>query len=307
MTIITSNVNNISFVSCLVYNKNGRIDCIESISIIILIVLLSYLNVLKNNVDTLLMSSSGSETELEYDYSKPHMSRVDIESIISMRPVNLEHYYQAFVHKSIQKYTKNSCNALNYTKQSYERYEYLGDSVLSLIIANYLFKKYPDKNEGFLTRIRTKIVNGKTLARFSRELNLGRHILLSSNVEKIDGRNNDRILEDIFEALICAIYLDLGFAKAEKFVIQIVEKYTVVEELEVDDNYKDILLRFCQSKMNTTPSYDTVELNGPPHNRQFKVACFIQSIQYKFGIGKCKKVAEQLAAKETLKHFGYTF
>lgn len=273
----------------------------------ILFIFLSGLNVLKNNIYIILMSSSGSETELEYDYSKPHMSRADIESIISMRPINLEHYYQAFVHKSIQKYTKNSSVALNYTKQSYERYEYLGDSVLSLIIANYLFKKYPDKNEGFLTRIRTKLVNGKTLARFSKELQLGKHILLSSNVEKIDGRNNDRILEDIFEALICAIYLDIGFVKAEKFVIDTIEKYIVFEELEVDDNYKDILLRFCQSKMNTTPSYDTIELSGPPHNRQFKVACFIQGIQYKFGMGKCKKLAEQLAAKETLKHFGHTF
>lgn len=268
---------------------------------------LSNLNLLKNNVDTLIMSSSGSETEVEYDYSKPHISRAEIESIINMRPINIEHYYQAFVHKSIQKYTKNSNNALNYTKQSYERYEYLGDSVLSLIIANYLFKKYPNKNEGFLTRIRTKLVNGKTLARFSRELNLGKHILLSSNVEKINGRNNDRILEDIFEALICAIYLDMGFVKAEKFVIDTIEKYIVFEDLEIDDNYKDILLRFCQSKMNTTPSYDTIELSGPPHNRQFKVACFIQCIQYKSGVGKCKKLAEQLAAKETLKYFGYIF
>jgi len=269
--------------------------------------LLNGLKVLKKNIHILLMSSSGSEAEFEYDYSKPHMSRADIESIINMRPINLEHYYQAFVHKSIQKYTKNSQSALNYTKQSYERYEYLGDSVLSLIIANYLFKKYPDKNEGFLTRIRTKLVNGKTLARFSKELHLGKHILLSSNVEKIDGRNNDRILEDIFEALICAIYIDLGFPKAEKFVIETIEKFVIFDELEVDDNYKDILLRFCQSKMNTTPSYDTIELTGPPHNRQFKVACFIQGIRYKYGIGKCKKLAEQLAAKETLKYFGHSF
>lgn len=251
--------------------------------------------------------SSGSDTEIEYDYSKPHMSRSDVESIIGMRPINLEHYYQAFVHKSIQKYTKQSHTALNYTKQSYERYEYLGDSVLSLIIANYLFKKYHDRNEGFLTKIRTKLVNGKTLAKFSRHLNLGKYILFSSNVEKIDGRNNDRILEDIFEALICAIYLDLGFTKAEKFVINIIEKYITFEEIEIDDNYKDILLRFCQSKMNTTPAYAIVELNGPPHNRQFKVACFIHGIQYKFGIGKCKKTAEQISAKETLKYFGYTF
>ena len=251
------------------------------------------------------MTSSGSDSESEYDYSKPHMTRLDIETITQLRPINLEYYYQAFVHKSIQKYTKNSQNALNYTKQSYERYEYLGDSVLSLIIANFLFKRYNDKNEGFLTRIRTKLVNGKTLAKFAKSLNLGKYILMSSNVEKIDGRNNDRILEDIFESLICAIYLDLGFAKAEKFVINLIETNINFKDLEEDDNYKDILLRFCQNKMGTTPTYDTIEINGPPHKREFKVACYIQGIQYKYGIGKCKKIAEQLAAKETLRNFGY--
>ena len=196
---------------------------------------------------------------------------------------------------------------MNYTKQSYERYEYLGDSVLSLIIADYLFKKYSDKTEGFLTRIRTKLVNGKTLARFARHLDLGKHILMSSNVEKIDGRNNDRILEDVFEALICAIYLDLGFEKANRFVIRVLEEVIDFKQLEEDDNYKDILLRFCQNKMNTTPTYDTIEVNGPPHLREFKVACYIQGIQYKYGVGKCKKIAEQQAAKFTLQHFGYSF
>lgn len=249
--------------------------------------------------------SSGSDNETDYDYSKFHITREDIEKIINFRPINIEHYNQAFVHKSIQKYTKHSKTAVNYTKQSYERYEYLGDSVLNLIVANYLFKKYKDKNEGFLTRIRTKLVNGKTLAGFAKKLELGNYILMSSNVEKIDGRNNDRILEDVFESLICAIYLDLGFFKTEKFVINIIDSFINFEDLEEDDNYKDILLRFCQNKMSTTPSYDTIETHGMPHQRTFKVACFIQGIQYNHGIGKSKKIAEQLAAKETLKHFGY--
>lgn len=251
--------------------------------------------------------SSESDYGFEYDYSAHHISRKNIETITQLRPVNIEHYCQAFVHKSIQKYTKNNSSAVNYTKQSYERYEYLGDSVLSLIIANYLFKKYSDKTEGFLTRIRTKLVNGKTLARFARHLDLGKHILMSSNVEKIDGRNNDRILEDVFEALICAIYLDLGFEKANRFVIRVLEEVIDFKQLEEDDNYKDILLRFCQNKMNTTPTYDTIEVNGPPHLREFKVACYIQGIQYKYGVGKCKKIAEQQAAKFTLQHFGYSF
>jgi ribonuclease-3 len=250
------------------------------------------------------MTSSESDTENDYDYSKNHITREEIETFTGFRPLNINHYCQAFVHKSIQKFTKNNSTVMSYTKQSYERYEYLGDSVLSLIIASYLFKKYPEQNEGFLTRIRTKLVNGKMLAFLSKKLDLGKFILMSSNVEKINGRENDRILEDVFEALICAIYLDLGFEKTSRFVINVIEKYIDFESLEIDDNYKDILLRFCQSKVNTTPTYETIEVSGLPHLREFKVACFIQGIKYKCGSGKCKKAAEQLAAKETLIHFG---
>jgi ribonuclease-3 len=231
------------------------------------------------------------------------MTRDDVEELTGLRPINLEHYYQAFVHKSIQKHTKNSEDAMNYTKQSYERYEYLGDSVLNLIVAHYLFNKYNDKNEGYLTRLRTKLVNGKTLAKLAKSINLGKYLLLSSNVEKIDGRRNDRILEDIFEALICAIYLDLGFTKANKFVITLIEKEINFDLLETDDNYKDILLRFCQNKMNNVPTYKTTNVSGPPHNREFEVTCYIQDMEYKKGVGKCKKQAEQIAAEQTLKHF----
>lgn len=248
--------------------------------------------------------NDSGQTTSNYNYSSYHLDRDTIQSIVEERPINIEHYCQAFVHKSIQKYTKNSSTSLNYTKQSYERFEYLGDSILNFIVADYLFKKYPNKNEGFLTRIRTKLVNGRTLAKLARSLDLGKYILLSSNVNKINGRENDRILEDIFEALVCAIYLDLGFKKASNFVIRIIEKNINFSELEYDDNYKDILLRFCQHNMGTTPTYETVECYGPPHKRDFKVVCFIQNIQYKYGIGKSKKIAEQLAAKETLIGFG---
>jgi ribonuclease-3 len=248
-----------------------------------------------------------NESIVNYDFSKPHMSRCDIEKIIGMRPINVEYYLQAFVHKSIQKSTKYSNQAMNYTKQSYERYEYLGDSVLNMVIANYLFKKYPDKNEGFLTRLRTKLVNGKTLAKLSSNLELGQHLLLSNHVEKIDGRSNNRILEDIFEALICAIFLDLGYNKSEKFIVDTIEKTIDFDKLLVDNNFKDILLRFCQSKMNTTPVYRTIEVSGPPHKRVFKVCCYIERIPYKYGTAPCKKDAEQLAAQLTLDQFGVSF
>lgn len=231
------------------------------------------------------------------------LNRNDIENIIGMKPIDIIKYKKAFVHKSVVKNAKESKEFPEFMTESYERYEFLGDSVLNLIIAKYLFNKYPDSHEGNLTKIRTKLVNGKTLAMLANKLQLGKFLILNYKVENINGRNNNRILEDVFESLICSIYLDLGFNYAEKFVLNLIEKYINFEELLIDDNYKDILLRFCQNKFGTTPNYKISETSGPPHNRTFKVTCFIQDIEYKYGKGKNKKDAEQMAARETLKYY----
>jgi len=231
------------------------------------------------------------------------LKRQDIENIIGMKPIDLLKYKKAFVHKSVVKSAKESKYLPEYMQDSYERYEFLGDSVLSLIIAKYLFNKFPDSHEGNLTKIRTKLVNGKTLAMFAKKLELNKFLILNYKVENINGRNNDRILEDVFESLICSIYLDLGFEYAEKFVLDLLEKHINFDELLIDNNYKDILLRFTQNKFGTTPTYSITETNGPPHNRTFKISCFIEEIEYKYGKGKNKKEAEQTAAKETLKYF----
>lgn len=231
------------------------------------------------------------------------LKRQDIENIIGMKPIDLIKYKKAFVHKSVVKSAKESKYLPEYMQDSYERYEFLGDSVLSLIIAKYLFNKFPDSHEGNLTKIRTKLVNGKTLAMFAKKLELNKFLILNYKVENINGRNNDRILEDVFESLICSIYLDLGFEYAEKFVLNLLEKHINFDDLLIDNNYKDILLRFTQNKFGTTPTYSITETNGPPHNRTFKISCFIEEIEYKYGKGKNKKEAEQTAAKETLRYF----
>jgi len=249
-----------------------------------------------------LQSNTDIATQCAINYTE--LTRQGIESIIKMRPVNIHHYQQAFVHKSVQKFIKALKKPPEYMKESYERYEYLGDSVLNLVVANFLFDKYKNKPEGLLTRLRTKLVNGKTLSIFARHLNLGQYIVMSNNVENINGRENNRILEDVFEALICAIYLDLGFKNAETFIIMCITEVIDFDELESDDNYKDILLRFCQGKMQTVPTYSIAEVEGPPHNRNFTICCIIQGIKYKTGVGKSKKIAEQMSACETLRSFG---
>lgn len=244
-------------------------------------------------------SSKNQESSIIYK----EITRADIEKIIGMKPIDLTKYKKAFVHKSVVKNAKESDKLPSYMQESYERFEFLGDSVLSLIVAKYIFKRFPNSQEGILTKIRTKLVNGKTLAMFANKLNLSQYLILNYKVENINGRNNNRILEDVFESLICSIYLDLGFDFAEKFVLGLIEKHINFDELLVDNNFKDILLRFCQNKFNCTPTYDIIETLGPPHNRTFKVMCYIQAKKYRYGVAKSKKEAEQIAAKQTLLYF----
>ena len=232
--------------------------------------------------------------------SNIEITRKDIEQIIDMKPINIIKYKQAFVHKSIVKCAKENDCIPEYMKNSYERYEFLGDSVLSLVVAKYLFNKYPNEHEGYLTKLRTKLVNGKTLSFLAEKLNLGKFLILNTKVENINGRTNKRILEDVFEALICAVYLDLGFDYAEKFIISTINKFINFDELLIDNNYKDILLRYCQNKYSTTPTYELIESFGPPHNKTFKIICLINGKKHKYGMGKNKKDAEQISAQETL-------
>ena len=232
--------------------------------------------------------------------SNIEITRKDIEKIINMKPIDIVKYKQAFVHKSIVKCAKENECIPEYMKNSYERYEFLGDSVLSLVVAKYLFNKYPNEHEGYLTKIRTKLVNGKTLSFLAEKLNLGKFLILNTKVENINGRTNKRILEDVFEALICSIYLDLGFDYAEKFIISTINKFINFDELLIDNNYKDILLRYCQNKYSTTPTYELIESYGPPHNKTFKIVCLINGKKHKYGMGKNKKDAEQISAQETI-------
>jgi ribonuclease-3 len=254
-----------------------------------------------NSSCSLREASNNSQPQSAIIYKE--LLRSDIENIIGMKPIDINKYRKAFVHKSVVKNAKESDKLPSFMCESYERYEFLGDSVLNLVVAKFLFHKFPNSHEGHLTKIRTKLVNGKTLAILANKLELGQFLILNYKVENINGRTNNRILEDVFESLICSIYLDLGFNYAEKFILDLIDKHLSFDELLIDDNYKDILLKYCQTKFGTTPIYKITETNGPPHNRTFKISCFILDVEYKYGRGKNKKEAEQLSSKETLKYF----
>ena len=170
--------------------------------------------------------------------------------------------------------------------QHNERMEFLGDSVLSLIVANYLFHKYTDKDEGFLTRIKTKLVNGTQLAKLAKQINLGKYILMSNHVENIKGMNSQKILEDAFEAFLAAIFKDLGFDAVNSFVIKLIDNLDFSDVL-MEDNYKDLLLNWTQSKYKScTPEYLLISTEGPPHNRIFTVCAVINGINYVSGLNR---------------------
>jgi len=225
-----------------------------------------------------------------------HVNRQQIESIIKMRPKNLEYYQRALVHKSILKTNKGKI-VPDYMKESNERLEYLGDSVLSLVVATHLYNKYTNKDEGFLTKIRTKLVRGKTLAMLANKLSLDSYLLKSSHVKK-----NDSIMENAYESLIGAIYLDLGYKHAEKFIL---ENYSLIDEEYIlnDDNYKDQLLRYTQANYSTDTAikYEILEQSGPPHDRQFTLKVIINDETLGKGKGRTKKEAEQNASLEACK------
>lgn len=228
------------------------------------------------------------------------ITREDIINITGINPVNVSYYQKAFIHKSVLRFLDDE--NLN---SSYERYEFLGDSVLNLIVANFIFLKYPHKEEGYLTRIRTKLVNGKTLAYLARKINLNEFLIISKNVEKINGRNNDRILEDIFEAFLCSIYTDLGYKYTEFFVHELIKKHINFDELEEDNNYKDILLRKCQQKLQINPEYELISTTGPAHKKTFTSIVIINNVRYCTGTGNTKKESEQVASKNTLEIIDY--
>lgn len=213
------------------------------------------------------------------------MDKSRIEALVGTKIKNLDLYTRAFTHKSaIKKYN---------LKDDYETLEFMGDSVLGFVITKWLFDKYQDEKEGFLTRARTKIVRSETLARISKSLGLGELVLMDDKGIRNNWNNNPKILEDVFEALVGAIYLDLGMIHARDFVLDVIEKTDISL---VDDNYKDQIMRYCQAHKLPSPDYVTKQING-----QFMVELFMNGTLYGVGYATTKKQAEQNAAEITLK------
>ena len=186
--------------------------------------------------------------------------------------------------------------------QCNERLEFLGDSVLSLVVSEYIYEKYLDKPEGDLTKIRASVVCSRSLASLANEISLGSYLLLGKGEEET-GRTNPKILENAFEALLAAIYLDSGHSKAQvaKFLLPIIEKEIVfASKDEMAYDYKTTLQQFIQSIGTDKLQYICVKETGPDHAKTFEVEAKLNSNVIGKGSGKTKREAEQNAAKEAL-------
>lgn len=186
--------------------------------------------------------------------------------------------------------------------QCNERLEFLGDSVLSLVVSEFIYGKYLDKPEGDLTKIRASVVCSRSLSSLANEIKLGSYLLLGKG-EEDTGRTNPKILENAFEALLAAIYLDSGNSKERvaKFLLPIIEKEIVVASKdEMAYDYKTSLQQFIQSNGTDKIQYMCIKESGPDHAKIFEVEARLNSNVIGHGVGKTKREAEQMAAKEAL-------
>lgn len=191
------------------------------------------------------------------------------------------------------------------TTSSYERLEFLGDSILQIIISEYIFLEFPDSDEGDLTKMRQQLVCEAALARVARSINLGEYLFLGKGDDSAGGRSRDSVLSDAFEALLAAIYLDSDNNKlsAAKAVIFDLMKEQLLHCCP-DEDYKTRLQQLVQQDGIESLYYEVLSESGPAHNRKFTVAAKLNSNIIGRGSGHSKREAEQKAAHEALLLFG---
>jgi ribonuclease-3 len=216
------------------------------------------------------------------------IDRVSVDTLLGTKITNLDLYQKAFTHKSALKENEN-------LDGSFETLEFIGDSVLGFVITKFLYDKYEKHQEGFLTKARTKLVRGETLADIATKLELYKWVQMDDKGMRNNWNHNPKILEDVFEALIGAIYMDMGLLHAKEFILRIYNDpfYVDMKSIMVDDNFKDHLMRYCQSNGLELPVYSI----AAHENSIFYINVLVDNVSVGVGCAKNKKQAEQNAAK----------
>lgn len=221
-----------------------------------------------------------------------------IEELIGYKFKNKKLLINALSHSSYANETKNPGG-------SNERLEFLGDSVLSVVVSEYIYKQLNSVAEGDLTKLRASLVCEKSLHSFAQRIHLGEYILLGKGEENTGGRERPSILADAFEAVIAAVYLDGGIEAARKHILNFIPTDLVHGAKMAFGDFKTVLQEVVQKNPEEKVEYVLIGEEGPDHNKRFVVEVMLNSQVIGKGKGRSKKDAEQLAAKEALELMGY--
>lgn len=217
-----------------------------------------------------------------------------IEAQIGYQFKNKQIIILAFIHRSFFNESKEAVLGHN------ERLEFLGDSVLGLIVSGYLYLHLPSDSEGHLSHLRAHLVGADSCCGYMRKLQLEDYLLLGKGESINVGRGRERILADLFEAIVGAIYLDGGLGAAEEFFFRYFAGSVEEAMAKPLRNWKADLQDYSQKKFQKPPEYRVLEEEGPAHNKKFSVAVLLEGKEVGRGVGSSKKQAEQLAAEDAL-------
>ena len=209
---------------------------------------------------------------------------------LNIKPNDIKLYMSAFSHSSY-------ANEHN-TKSNYERLEFLGDALVDLVVADYLYNNSKEA-EGEMTKDRASYVCENALYKYSMDLGLNNYIRVGNGEQKDGGKFKKAIVADIFESFMAAIYLDLGFSTARRVALDIIVPYIEDPKVSFFNDYKSALQEYVQAEQDSI-SYKLISDSGPAHDKSFKMAVVIDGIVYGEGVGSSKKEAEQEAAKIAL-------
>lgn len=230
------------------------------------------------------VTEAGSERELE------RATRLDeFARLVSIERDDLALLQRALTHRSLRDTSDDGDN---------ERLEFLGDSILALLVCEHVYQSHPELDEGGLTRLKASYVCEASLAIAARRLELGQFISLAASDEAMGGRERSSILSDCFEAILAAIYLCRGLEAARRFVEE--HLLAIVDPDEVAD-HKSRLQELLQDQWRSTPVYKTLEETGPAHDRMFQAGAYAMGVELGRGSGTSKKAAEQRAAAMAMK------
>lgn len=226
---------------------------------------------------------------------RPPINIDEIEAAVGYHFTDHSLLFKSLKHRSYSQAVEGNLDSSN------ERLEFLGDSVLNMVVSESIFEENPDFQEGDLTKLKSTLVSKTSTAIAARNVGLNRFILLSDSEEDAGGRNRTSIIADTYEAVLGALYLDGGLEEARRFIQRTILDDSDVILNVVQKNYKSLLLELAQARKVGHPSYHTVTEDGPDHDKVFTVEVSIQGKPCGIGKGKTKKAAQQFAAKECLR------